>query len=697
MLRKIIITLLCTFITLNLLAQGEGNIWHFGTNAGLDFNGGAPVALLGGQLSTQEGCATISDPLGNLLFYTDGLTVYDRNHAVMPNGNGLLGSGSSTQSGVIVPKPGDPNIYYLFTTPVNSADGLNYNEVDMTLNGGNGDINANKNILLVQPVAEKVCAISHANGSSFWVITRVLLTNEFHAFEVSSTGINTTAVVSSVGQVVTSQSMGIGCLKPSVDGTKLASANRSPTPSVGLFDFDNATGVVSNPIILSGMFTGAGPYGVEFSPSNQFIYVAEGSSTMYQFDISTFTLAAITASQFTFPSLGPSGNSGYWSLQLGPDSVIYASAHLYGWISGFTNPNMPGMASNPVGDLVFLDGANCRLGLPTFVQSFFSPTGGITSFNYCFGDSTGINGSTNGDSVIWNFDDPASGINNTSKTLLNKHVFTSTGVYDVTMISFNQGIPDTTFHQLTIDPVPNVNLGNDLFLCPNEKVEISAYLPIPGLTYLWDDNSTSAIREITETGTYFVKVQLNDCEDSDTIYVEVSDGVFTDFELKIDQRLPLCFGDTVILNGYHPNTLGYSWQDSSITDSFFTVSGPGTYYVELFDTCEIVLFPITIEYVICDTPTICNTMVGAGAFSPNRDGLNDYFRVRTECPVTNFQMGVYNRWGQEVYYTNDIDHKGWNGRLEGQQSEVGDYVWFVRFRDKDNFNYTEKGVVTLIR
>jgi len=77
--------------------------------------------------------------------------------------------------------------------------------------------------------------------------------------------------------------------------------------------------------------------------------------------------------------------------------------------------------------------------------------------------------------------------------------------------------------------------------------------------------------------------------------------------------------------------------------------------------------------------------------------LNDYFRVRTQCPVSNFKMGVYNRWGREVYSTNNISHKGWNGMLDGQHSEVGEYVWFVRFTDKDNFTYTEKGVVTLIR
>ena len=98
-----------------LFAQGEANVWYFGENAGLDFNSGSPVSLNNGKLNTVEGCATISDNNGNLLFYTDGIIVYDRNHNIMQNGTGLHGDPSSTQSALIVPKPLDPNIYFVFT------------------------------------------------------------------------------------------------------------------------------------------------------------------------------------------------------------------------------------------------------------------------------------------------------------------------------------------------------------------------------------------------------------------------------------------------------------------------------------------------------------------------------------------------------------------------------------------------------
>ena len=68
------------FSTFCVYAQNEGNIWYFGTNAGLDFNSGSPVMLSDGMLDTFEGCATISDNNGDLLFYTDGMLVYNKNH-----------------------------------------------------------------------------------------------------------------------------------------------------------------------------------------------------------------------------------------------------------------------------------------------------------------------------------------------------------------------------------------------------------------------------------------------------------------------------------------------------------------------------------------------------------------------------------------------------------------------------------------
>ncbi len=94
-------------------AQSPVSIWYFGKNAGVDFSSGQPVSITDGQLNTEEGCVTICDNWGMLRFYTDGITVWNNSHKVMPNGTGLLGSPSSTSSGVVIQHPTEKNLYYL--------------------------------------------------------------------------------------------------------------------------------------------------------------------------------------------------------------------------------------------------------------------------------------------------------------------------------------------------------------------------------------------------------------------------------------------------------------------------------------------------------------------------------------------------------------------------------------------------------
>ena len=111
------ITLLLLLFTLGASAQKEANNWLFGHFAGIHFlEDGTVEALNGSAMTTNEGCSSISDVNGNLLFYTDGRSVWDRNHVIMPNGDyfagtGLLGDPSSTQSGIIIPSSDNPDIY----------------------------------------------------------------------------------------------------------------------------------------------------------------------------------------------------------------------------------------------------------------------------------------------------------------------------------------------------------------------------------------------------------------------------------------------------------------------------------------------------------------------------------------------------------------------------------------------------------
>lgn len=183
-----------------LYAQKEANIWHFGTNAGLDFNSGNPTPLLDGQIATNEGVASIADADGNLLFYTEGMYVFNKNHELMQNGIGLMGDTSTSQSAVIVPKPLSLTTYYIFTLSLEGNEpGLRYSEIDITLDGGLGAVTENKNIPLTTPCTEHMTAVGHSNGTDIWVIVHGYGNNAFHAFIVTPDGVNTVGVTSNSG------------------------------------------------------------------------------------------------------------------------------------------------------------------------------------------------------------------------------------------------------------------------------------------------------------------------------------------------------------------------------------------------------------------------------------------------------------------------------------------------------------------
>src|SRR6188508_239275 len=92
---------------LNLVSvsQNQNSQWYFGNNAGINFMNSPPTSQTGSMIAS-EGCASVADAAGNLLFYTNGVTIYNQNHQVMANGTNLNGDISSTQSAFIAKQPG---------------------------------------------------------------------------------------------------------------------------------------------------------------------------------------------------------------------------------------------------------------------------------------------------------------------------------------------------------------------------------------------------------------------------------------------------------------------------------------------------------------------------------------------------------------------------------------------------------------
>ena len=186
-------TCLCLCTSQFLGAQPEGYNWFFGNKAGIKFNTDNTIDFLSGSpIFTNEGCAVMSDTLGNLLFYTDGSKVWRADHTNMSNGP-LLGDFSSTMSAVILPYPCHNNLYIVFTADYyDGSNGLNYSIIDMTLpNGGDIDpLNKNINLLKQYQTCEKLIAIPHANQQDYWVVTPIFDSNQYYAWLVNNKVVN---------------------------------------------------------------------------------------------------------------------------------------------------------------------------------------------------------------------------------------------------------------------------------------------------------------------------------------------------------------------------------------------------------------------------------------------------------------------------------------------------------------------------
>lgn len=590
MLRLKILIFALILPTLSLHAQKQGNIWYFGFGAGLDFNNLPPTALTDGKLITDEGCATICDADGKLLFYTDGIKVWNRFHQEMPNGTGLFGDPSATQSGVIVPYPGNPNLYYIFTVDNNLGQyGFSYSMVDMSKEAGKGDVII-KNIPMFTPSTEKITAVQHANGTDVWVIAKPWDNNEFHAYKVTTQGLQTLPVISYSGLIHSGFIFNThGYLKASAMGNKLAVA--IGTDGIcQLFDFDNNSGVVSNPITIDNLQYA---YGLEFSPDGKKLYISRRYySDVYQYDISSHNQQDIINSLVVLPTFYNIG-----ALQLAPDGKIYCSKFNY-FLDVINNPDGKGTAAIYQEDGVSLGNRVASLGLPTFVQSYFN-TIAFTFDKTCKGQATefSLTDTTDVLEVKWDFGDPASGLIANSSTKRNPtHVYATAGTYYVKLvITYTNGTQKTfeRFVVITASP-PKVDLGPDQILCGNTITLDAA--DSSALSYAWSDGSTRSFLIVDKKGTYWVDV-TNSCgttRDS----IDINDPTFT---LDLGPDRVVCLGDTVTLNVYTPGAT-YEWQDGS-TDSVYVVADEGVYTVKVTKDGCTQTDDIKVSVIKIDLPT----------------------------------------------------------------------------------------------
>lgn len=699
------ITMLFFCCCTNGFAQKEGNTWYFGGGYGLDFNAsGGPLVLTDGAMSPFEGCASISDgQTGQLLFYTDGINVWSKNHFQMPNGSGLWGHSSSTQSGVIIPWPDNDSLYYIFTVDAQAgADvfgdtgrygGLACSIVNMSLNGGLGDVTV-KNKGLLTPASEKITGVMHCNQKDMWVIAHQWESDAFYAYLVTSSGMDTVPVISRAGSIHTdgggtSNIATLGYMKASPNGKKIALALYDPLYRVEIVDFDNSTGNVSSPVtdylsdtlLLPWNQDPYSPYGLSFSPNSRFVYVSAekkfpaltDSGKIFQYDL----LAgkghpdSIVSSKKAIASVDR--NSSFTAMQLGPDNKIYVNQRWDEYLGAIESPDKPGAGLNGCNYNAKAvhkgpgSGAN-NFGLPTFIESFFGKPQEISlgpDITVCESDI--VLDAGKGASYLWS-------TGSTSQTI----TVSTSGTYTVQVYSNSNCVAQNGLIDVLVNPFTYVNFTSDSSVCGMPSVLLDAG---NGVSYLWSTGETSQTITVT-AGTYSVEAYTGtDCVINKKL-MNVLAYPFPVVELSADTSV--C-GIPVVLNAENPNST-YWWSNGSTTSSI-TVTESGNYTVVVDNGRCKLSERSNVEYITFD-----EKFSPPNIFTPNRDGQNDLFDLNIAVAVM-YDLKIYNRWGNLVYKSQES-----NDPWDGYQVDEGVYYWILTYAVCPGQTIrTEKGGVTLVK
>lgn len=514
-----------TFLLICLTAnsQGENNIWFFGYEAGLDFNQTPPATLSNSVINAYEGTSVISDNKGKLLFFTDGQTVWNKNHEVMENGEELIGNHSSAQSSCIISHPSNPYLYYLVT--IDGATGYDkgmcYSVIDMSLQAGVGEV-IEKNHRLLNKSSEMLTAVRHVNNKYVWVITRAKEGGKFYSYLISDTGFNKIPIESEVGTRWGNR--GIGWLKASHDGKYLVTAEIEK--GVEMFDYNAANGKVSNArTIMQGIDI---YYGVAFSPSDEFLYIStmynynfqQETSKVLQFDIRDKDVAAIKKSKYI---VGQSVDVMFAALQLAPDNKIYIAGHHTSstfdrhYLSTIDKPNNKGEACDFNFNSIFISTGKVLQGLPNFFDGNTNKYGianSLTCFNQPVKFSYYGMDSVYADSVKWFFGDIVTDSLNYSAYHHSSHTYKSGGVYTVNLLLYFNNDSISIVKKIVVLDDNNLSLQDTVF-CKDETIMYEVKGVDKG-TVIWQDGGRMNPRRLIDTGSYILQAEIQGCILRDT-------------------------------------------------------------------------------------------------------------------------------------------------------------------------------------
>jgi PKD repeat protein len=512
--------------------------WYFDRYGCLDFTAGAPVqkntALVNNtmqneiayptQLDFYGGSVSLSDSLGNLLFYSNRVSVWNKNHQKISSGP-IFGASDITASGnfCFSPFPGQPQKYILagaYPNFDNAPSGVRFAVVDLAAN----------TVLPYQQMqhpslparfSQYTTVVPHCNGTDYWLIVKGFDEDtRFYSFLITGSGLSATqAPVISAGFLQKGFGGSGYQLKASRFGNKLALASPSTTGSIcALYDFDAGTGQVKNeklvptPSQYSNIQGGVG-----FSPNGEFFYLFRSSNFatnglpywLFQYRVSDLQYNVLSAPGFYFAS----------PLQTGPDNQIYVTTQDH-YVAKINNPDV----WNGVTFTGFLinmrqlsDSVRPNISIPNFIEArrplptnpdFTSRLITCNTYRFsalCYDNYT----------ATWNFGDGSAPQTGATVT----HTYAQSGSYMVTL-TLSQGatVFGSTSKPVTIAATNNSIQGpGNVCVTGVFPTQYSAAV-IPGAEFRW---TVTSGRIAGPDNLPFVSIAWNSAATTGTVFLEM--------------------------------------------------------------------------------------------------------------------------------------------------------------------------------